>query len=171
VITLRRARPDDADFLFALVTDEETRPFLGRPAESRAEVLEEIERFEREPETGGWFVIEVDGERAGSVGFTVASERHRIAHAGRFALAPAFRGRGVGVEAARQFQRLLLLELGFHRIELQIYGFNERAIANAERSGYVREGVRRKAYMRHGEWQDAVLYALLREDLAEGLAR
>jgi putative acetyltransferase len=153
------------------VTDEETRPFLGRPAESRAEVLEEIERFEREPETGGWFVIEVDGERAGSVGFTVASERHRIAHAGRFALAPAFRGRGVGVEAARQFQRLLLLELGFHRIELQIYGFNERAIANAERSGYVREGVRRKAYMRHGEWQDAVLYALLREDLAEGLAR
>jgi putative acetyltransferase len=165
VITLRRARPDDAEFLFALVSDEETRPFLGRPAESRDEVLDEIERFERERETGGWFVIEVDGERAGSVGYTVASERHRIAHAGRFAIAPTFRGRGLGLEAARQFQRLLLLELGFHRIELQIYGFNERAIANAERSGYVREGVRRKAYLRHGEWQDAVLFSLLREDL------
>ena len=165
MITLRRARPDDAEFLFALVSDEETRPFLGRPAESRDEVLDEIERFERERETGGWFVIEVDGERAGSVGYTVASERHRIAHAGRFAIAPAFRGRGLGLEAARQFQRLLLLELGFHRIELQIYGFNERAIANAERSGYVREGVRRKAYLRHGEWQDAVLFSLLREDL------
>lgn len=165
MITLRRARADDADFLFALVSDEETRPFLGRPAESRAEVLEEIERLEREPETGGWFVIEVDGERAGSVGFTVASERHRIAHAGRFALVPACRGRGLGLEAARQFQRLLLLDLGFHRIELQIYGFNARALANAERSGYVREGVRRKAYMRHGEWQDAVLFSLLREDL------
>jgi RimJ/RimL family protein N-acetyltransferase len=165
VIALRRACADDADFLFALVSDDETRPFLGRPAELREDVLEEIERFEREPETGGWFVVEVDGERAGSVGFSVVSERHRIAHAGRFAIAPAFRGRGIGLEAARQFQRLLLLDLGFHRIELQVYGFNERAIAHAERSGYVREGVRRKAYLRHGTWQDAVLFSLLQEEV------
>ncbi len=34
-------------------------------------------------------------------------------------------------------------------------------------SGFVREGVKRKAYLRHGEWQDAVLFALLREDLEE----
>jgi hypothetical protein len=25
--------------------------------------------------------------------------------------------------------------------------------------------VKRRAYLRHGEWQDAVLFALLREDL------
>jgi putative acetyltransferase len=61
----------------------------------------------------------------------------------------------------------LLLDLGFHRVELQVYGFNERAIAHAERSGYVREGVRRKAYLRDGEWQDAVLFGLLREELDE----
>ena len=165
-VTLRRATRDDADFLFALVSDDDTRPFLGRPAESRDDVLSELERLEREPETGGWYVVELDGERAGSVGFSVVSERHRIAHAGRFAIAPAFRGRGIGIDAAKQFQRLLLVELGFHRIELQIYGFNERAIAHAERCGYVREGVRRKAYMRHGEWQDAVLFSLSREELS-----
>jgi putative acetyltransferase len=165
VITLRRARADDAEFLFALGSGEETRPYLGRPPESREEVAAEIERLEREPETGGWFVVEVDGERAGSVGFGVVSERHRIAHAGRFAITPEYRGRGVGLEAARQFQRLLLVDLDFHRIELQVYGFNERAIAHAERSGYVREGVRRKAYLRHGEWQDAVLFSLLRAEL------
>jgi len=166
-VTLRRAGPDDADFLFALVSDEETRPFLGRPAESRDDVVADLERFEREPETGGWYVVEVDGEPAGSVGFSVASERHRIVHAGRFAIAPSHRGLGIGLEAARQFQRLLLVQLGYHRIELQVYGFNERAIAHAERCGYVREGVRRKAYLRHGEWQDAVLFALLREELED----
>jgi hypothetical protein len=31
----------------------------------------------------------------------------------------------------------------------------------------VREGVKRKAYLRNGEWQDAVLFALLREDLED----
>jgi RimJ/RimL family protein N-acetyltransferase len=36
---------------------------------------------------------------------------------------------------------------------------------HAERVGFVREGVKRKAYSRHGEWVDGVMYALLREDL------
>jgi RimJ/RimL family protein N-acetyltransferase len=29
----------------------------------------------------------------------------------------------------------------------------------------VREGVKRKAYWRHGEWVDGVLFGLIREDL------
>ena len=62
-------------------------------------------------------------------------------------------------------QRLLFDELGFHRLELEIYGFNERAIAHAERSGFVREGVKRRAYWRHGEWVDGVLFGLVVEDL------
>jgi RimJ/RimL family protein N-acetyltransferase len=167
-VSLRRARLEDADFLLGLVTDEATRPFLGgRAGGSRDAVGEEIDRSEREPDAFGWFVVEVDGARAGSVAFHRVNERNRIAEAGRFAIAPEFRGRGIGLEAARQFQRLLLVDLGFHRIELQIYGFNERAIAHAERCGYVREGVKRKAYERHGEWQDAVLFSLLRDELPE----
>jgi RimJ/RimL family protein N-acetyltransferase len=31
--------------------------------------------------------------------------------------------------------------------------------------GFVREGVRRRAYWRHGEWVDGVLYGLVREEL------
>jgi len=31
----------------------------------------------------------------------------------------------------------------------------------------VKEGVRRKAYDRHGEWVDGVIYGLVREDIAE----
>lgn len=167
-VSLRRARLEDADFLFELVTDDETRAFLsGRVGDSRDAIVAEIERSDREPEAFGWFVVEADGARAGSVAFHRVNERHAIAEAGRFAIAPEFRGRGIGLEAARQFQRLLLVELGFHRVELQIYGFNERALAHAERSGYVREGVKRKAYQKHGEWQDAVLFSLLREDLSD----
>jgi RimJ/RimL family protein N-acetyltransferase len=167
-VSIRRARAGDADFLFELITDEETRPFLGLPGEvTRELLLEEIERSEREPRAFGRFVIEVDGERAGSLGFRLVNERNRIVEAGRFAVAPQFRGRGIGDEAARLFQRHLLVELDMHRIELQIYGFNDRAIAQAERTGYVREGVKRKAYLKNGEWQDAVLFGLLREELSE----
>ena len=165
-IEVRRARCDDADFLLELITDEDTRPFLGgRAGETRDDVVAEIERSEREPDAFGWFVIEADGARAGCVAFHRTNERHRTVEAGRFAIHPSFRGRGIGTDAARLFQRHLLVDLDFHRVELQIYGFNERAIAHAEQCGYVREGVKRKAYLKHGEWQDAVLFSLLQEDL------
>ena len=36
---------------------------------------------------------------------------------------------------------------------------------HAERIGYVREGVRRRAYERDGGWVDGVRFGLLREDL------
>lgn len=168
MISIRRARPDDVDFLFELVNDEDVEPFLGgRAALDRAGLHAEIARSEAEPGAFGRFVIEVDGERAGSLGFEVTNERSRIARLERLAVHPAFRGRRVADRAARLFQRHLLVEAGFHRLELEIYGFNHRAIAHAERSGFVREGAKRKAYRRHGEWVDGVMFGVLREDLTE----
>jgi putative acetyltransferase len=166
VIELRRAEPRDADFLLELITNEQTRPFLGnRAADTRERVLADIERSRREPEDYGWFVGEVDGEPVGCVAFERLSAQHRIAEASCFAVHPRHRGRRLGDELARAFQRLLLRDLGFHRVELKVYGFNERALAHAERVGYVREGVKRRAYLKDGEWVDAVLFALLQEEL------
>jgi RimJ/RimL family protein N-acetyltransferase len=79
---------------------------------------------------------------------------------------PRFRGRGLAESAARVFSRHLLFDLGFHRLELECYGFNERAIRHAERI-YIREGVKRKAYRRNDEWVDGVLFGLIREDLEQ----
>jgi aminoglycoside 6'-N-acetyltransferase len=167
VIAIRRARPDDVEFLVALTTHDDVDPFLSaRRATSREELLEEIERSSAEPDDFGRFVIEVDGERAGAMGFAVLNKRSRVARLGGLAIHPDFRGRRISDEAARVFQRHLLHELGYHRLELEIYGFNERAMRHAERSGFVREGVKRKAYRRHGEWVDGVLYGLIEEDLA-----
>jgi RimJ/RimL family protein N-acetyltransferase len=168
VISIRRARADDLDFLYELVNDEDVEPFLGgRAALDRDSLRREIERSESEPQEYGRFVIEVDGELAGVMGFEVGNRGSRIAHLERLAVHPAFRGRRIADEAARLFQRHLFDELGYHRLQLEIYGFNERALAHAERAGFVREGVKRRAYLRHGDWVDGVLYGLLREDLEQ----
>ena len=169
---LRRVEPEDVDFVAELVTHEDVEPYLaGSRPRDRDGLLEEIERSQREPGEFGRFVIEVehDGEwrRAGLMGFELANRRSRIANLGNLAVHPDFRGRRLSDDAARAFQRHLLLELGYHRLQLEIYGFNERAQRHAERAGFVREGVRRRAYMRHGEWADSVLYGLVREDLGE----
>jgi RimJ/RimL family protein N-acetyltransferase len=169
---LRRVEPEDIDFVVELVTHEEVEPYLaGSRPRDRDGLLEEIERSQREPGEFGRFVIEVERDggwrRAGLMGFELANRRSRIANLGNLAIHPDFRGRRLSDDAARVFQRHLLLDLDFHRLQLEIYGFNERAQRHAERAGFVHEGARRRAYWRHGEWVDGVLYGLVREDLGE----
>ena len=171
-VRIRRARPEDVDFLVELANHEEVEPYLaGGRARDREAVAAAVERSLREPDDYGRFVIEVDDgagagwQLAGSMAFEVTNRRSRIAHLYGLAVHPDFRGRRLADEAARMFDRHLLFDLDYHRLELEIYGFNERAMRHAERIGFVREGVRRRAYRRHGDWVDGVLYGLLREDL------
>jgi steroid Delta-isomerase len=164
--SLRRAEPDDVDFLLELVRHEDVQPFLGAvSAADHQSLAAEVERSLVEPHDFGRFVIQVGGERAGMCGFEIANRRSAIAHLERLAVHPSFRGRRVSDEAARLLQRHLFHDLGYHRLQLEIYGFNERAQQHAERSGYVREGVKRDAYWRHGGWMDGVLYGLVSEDV------
>jgi RimJ/RimL family protein N-acetyltransferase len=167
---LRRAGPEDVDFFAELVSHDDIEPFLAAVgAKDPAEILEEIEASLAAPDESGRFVIELEEDggwrRAGVMSFDLANRRNRIADLRGLAVHPDFRGRHLSDDAARLFQRYLIFDLDFHRLQLEIYGFNERAINHAERSGFVREGVKRKAYHRHGEWVDSVLFGLVREDI------
>jgi RimJ/RimL family protein N-acetyltransferase len=169
-LRLRRAEPNDLDFLHELTTHADVEPYLaGARARDRESLLAEIERSARTPDEFGRFIVEVEEagawHRAGVMGFELANRRSRIADLGNLAIHPDFRGRRLSDQAARLLQRHLIFELGFHRLQLEIYGFNERALRHAERAGFVREGMRRNAYRRHGEWVDGVLYGVIREDL------
>lgn len=165
-VGIRRADSDDVDFLLELVLHEDVQPFLGAvSADDRESVAAEVERSLAEPHDFGRFVIVVDDERAGTCGFEISNRRSAIAHLERLAVHPRFRGRRISDEAARLLQHHLFHDLGYHRLQLEIYGFNERAQQHAERSGYVREGVKRQAYWRHGDWVDGVLYGLISDDV------
>lgn len=167
-VRLRRAARGDVEFLAGLAGHPEVAPFLAAVSAREPEAfLAEIERAEADPAAGGRFVVEADGERAGAVAFRVVNRRSRIAELYGLMLDPGFGGRGLARAATQGFVRHLLGDLDFHRVELECYGFNERAIRHFEACGFVREGVKRKAYRRGGGWVDGVLFGLLREDLAD----
>jgi RimJ/RimL family protein N-acetyltransferase len=163
--SLRRATRDDLDFMVSLAAHEDVEPFMAAVAARDADALaEEVRRAEADPEHYGRFILEVDGERAGVMAFEVRNQRSRIVTVRSVMLHPDYRGRGLAERAARLLARHLLLDLDYHRLELEVYGFNERALRHADRI-YVREGVKRRAYRRHGEWVDGVMFGLIREDL------
>ncbi|MGH2995212.1 MAG: GNAT family N-acetyltransferase [Gaiellaceae bacterium] len=162
---LRRATVEDVDFMASLAGHEEVEPFMAAVSARDSEaLLEEVRRAEEEPRHYGRFLLEVEGKPAGVLAYEVKNRRSRIAHVYGVMLHPDYRGRGLADAAARLLVGHLIYDLDYHRLELEVYGFNERAIRHAERI-YVREGVKRRAYWRHGEWVDGVLFGLTREDL------
>lgn len=166
---LRRATEADVDFLVELASHDEVEPFMAAvSARGRDELLAEVRRSDDDPQHHGRFVVEVEGEPAGALAFSVANRRSRIADLHAIMLHSDHRGRGLGVGATRLLVRHLVFDLGYHRVQLEVYGFNERALALFERAGFLREGVRRRAYDRHGDWVDGVLFGIVREDLEGG---
>jgi RimJ/RimL family protein N-acetyltransferase len=88
-------------------------------------------------------------------------------HVGRLGmgLLPGWRGRGLG----RRLAEAALAAAhagGIERVELEVFASNAAAIALYERLGFVREGVRRRARLLDGAYDDVVLMALLVEPSA-----
>ncbi len=173
-LRLRRATVGDIEFLAALAAHEEVEPFMAAIApRSHEELLEQVRLAEQAPKELGRFVLEVrlegddrtSWQRAGALAFEVSNRRSRIAWVHAVMLDPAFRGRGFAERAVRLLTRHLVRNLGFHRVQLEVYGFNERAQRLFERAGYVREGTRRKAYWRHEAWQDGIHYGILEDEV------
>jgi len=167
---LRRATLDDVPFLVDLSRHAAVEPFLAAVSPWREEELAaEIERSRAEPEHHGRLALEVpDGDGwapAGALAYEVSNRRSRIAHLFGVMVDPRFRGRRLAEEATRVLVRHLVFELDYHRVQLEVYGFNEHGMRVFERAGFVREGARRKAYQRQGAWHDGVLYGVIREDL------
>ena len=163
---IRRATAEDVGFLAELAVHPEVEPFLAAVSPREPdELLEEVRRSEEEPRFHGRFIVEVGGLSAGALAFEVANRRSRVAYLHAIMLHPDYRGRGLADAATRLLVHHLVFDLDYHRVQLEVYGFNERALRHFERVGFVREGVRRQAYWRHGSWVDGILYGLVREDL------
>jgi RimJ/RimL family protein N-acetyltransferase len=168
-LRLRRATIHDVDYLLALQAEADVAPFLsaGR-ADTREELLAEAERSLDEPEAFGRLLIEIPFEQewrlAGAIGFERTNRRSCIARLRGLVVHPDFRGRGLGAKAIRELACVLFDEFDYHRLEAGVYGFNERALAVVESAGFVREGIKRRAYRPHGEWVDAVEFGLLVEE-------
>ncbi len=74
-------------------------------------------------------------------------------------------GRGVASRAARLTAHFGFEELGLQRIEIVAAVENVSSQRAAEKTGALREGVLRKRLLHHGQPLDAVLYALVAEDM------
>jgi RimJ/RimL family protein N-acetyltransferase len=76
---------------------------------------------------------------------------------------PAYWGRGYGTEAMRLVLRYGFTVLGLHRMSLNVFDYNPRAIRSYEKAGFRVEGRLREALNRDGRRWDMLYMGILRE--------
>lgn len=85
----------------------------------------------------------------------------------RIALArPDLYGRGYGTDAIRLVLDHVFGDVGLHRVDLEVYAFNQRARHVYERIGFTIEGTKRDALFQAGRFHDAILMAMLAPEWA-----
>jgi RimJ/RimL family protein N-acetyltransferase len=145
-VRLRELRASDAPSLFALLTTEEVARFISPPPTT-------VEGFER-------FIAWTLRQRAGG---TYAC----------FAVTIAGQDTAIGIFQVRETEpgfatelvlRFVFETLGVHRLEARAALRNGRGNGALRKVGAVQEGVLRKSFLRHGEYVDQALYAIVDED-------
>jgi RimJ/RimL family protein N-acetyltransferase len=165
LVRLRALRTDDLPELCGWWQDQRvtvfqsTGPSRPRPAEGIAEMLRSWSRNDG-PDSGLSVTAAATGELLGHAALYGTSVKDRSATLA-ILIGPPHQDRGYGTDAVRVLVRYGFAELGLHRIELSVIGYNARAIAAYRRAGFVEEGRQRAAIYRSGCWHDNVLMGIL----------
>ena len=101
-----------------------------------------------------------DGVLAGHVALFGANGKDRAATLG-IVMGPEFQSQGLGSQACQLMVDYGFAELGLNRIGLQVYAFNDRAIAAYHKAGFVEEGRIRQYVFHDGAFHDEVLMGIL----------
>ncbi len=102
--------------------------------------------------------IRVDWKnRVGNVGVMIGEKEHW--------------GKGYGTEAMKLLVDYGFGTLGMHRMELETFDFNERAIKSYIKAGFKEEGHRRQAHYIDGQYNDVLFMGILYDEWRERRTR
>jgi ribosomal-protein-serine acetyltransferase len=162
-LSLRPAELDDAEIYLQMVADNYGRLLEWHSAPNPPNTIEERRKAQAadlargEGGKGYWWLIESDGDLAGTIAFHGVQARDRSAYVGYW-LAESYVGRGVMTASLRAVIDWAFNELGLIRIEIECALINPRSCAVPERLGIRRESIRRQSQVRNEEILDMASY-------------
>ncbi len=168
LVRLRAREPEDEPLLFQWFNDHEVTQHLTiRYPLSHAQEKEFIEGSSRMGYNNPSFGVETIAESRliGGVGFEQVSPENRSAILGIAIGDKTFWNGGYGTDTMRTLCRFGFEMMNLHRIELEVYAENERAVHVYKKVGFHLEGTRRQACFKFGRYQDVHVMGLLEGEL------
>jgi RimJ/RimL family protein N-acetyltransferase len=168
--TLREPTSQDIAALVALLSLADATRFGVDDQTSEFSVQQLIERAHRDRAAGLSFTYAVlTGSRRTLVGLIQARQLDPSFEVAEWecTLAPAARGSGVFVEAARLAGGFAFSVVGARRLEARTLLHNGRASTALRKLGAVQEGVLRRSVQLRGQYVDQALWSILKDDWGE----
>jgi RimJ/RimL family protein N-acetyltransferase len=109
------------------------------------------------------FGIKKDNRLIGEAGFKNIKWLNRKAEL-NIIIKREFRKRGYAKETLSELIEYGFMTLNFHRLEAEIYHYNEASIKLAENFGFIKEGELREAKYLNGKYHSIVRYGLLKRE-------
>jgi Acetyltransferases, including N-acetylases of ribosomal proteins len=165
-VYLRPIELADTDWYFASLYDKNTRRLTGTQKHySREQIARYIEGKSQDSSSVLLLIVTCDDDQpVGDIAIQDVDTINRNASVRIAINNDAYQGKGYGTEALR-----LMLDYGFgilnlHRIELNVFSFNERAVHVYEKLGFKREGVQREALFYDHQYYDSILMSILEDE-------
>jgi RimJ/RimL family protein N-acetyltransferase len=166
---LRGIEREDIPTFVRWLNDPEVRRYLN--LYSPLSKAEEEGWFEAQlsDDSSRVFAIEtLEGLAIGNIGLHEMDWKNRNAMLGIVIAEKEYWGRGFGTDAVRALLRFAFDEMNLHRIYLEVFAFNQRALRCYQKSGFQQEGLAREVLFREGQYHDAIQMAILRREFSDG---
>lgn len=132
-----------------------------KPYFSREEVTSFFLSYLKAEDRCDFLILSPDGDIIGESVINEIDPEVRCANFHICLFHPESCGKGIGSWAIRQTVSFAFEVLRLHRLELDVFSFNARAIWAYEKAGFRREGVRREAVRNGDQYVDDILMAIL----------
>lgn len=114
-------------------------------------------------------VMEYDGEVAGQLNVWGIARGSLASATIGYWVGERFAGRAITPTSVAMATDLCFEDMRIHRMEICIRPENEKSLRVVEKLGFRYEGLRRRYIHIDGDWRDHYAFALVREDVPEGV--
>lgn len=168
-IRLRAPEREDIPLFVKWLNDPEVRYGLGHflPMSQAREERWFEDMLKRPPETHPLTIEVREGNNwiaIGNLGLFDFNPRAHSAEVGIMIGNKDYWNKGYGTEAMELVLQHGFETLNLHRIMLQVYAFNPRAIRSYQKAGFAEEGRMRESVYSEGFYHDTIIMSLLRDE-------
>lgn len=162
--TIRPFRPSDAAAIRKNIQDRaifENTLHIPKPyrlKHAQEHIAKNLRQYRQKKPIGIGYVIEVDGEAAGAIGFRFRGHKGELG----YWLAKKHRGRGITTAAVKLFVDHLFTAYNLKRIEAFVFTHNPASGQVLRKAGFAREGLLRRKIEKKKKLLDEELYAIVR---------
>jgi len=163
-VVLRSIKMGDAPRFVKWFNDPEFNRFMLVRKITMREEIKWLKSLPKKKDTDCVFAIEVKGKHIGSAGLHQINNTHHNATFGIMIGDKNFWDQGYGTDASQVIINFGFNKLKLHRIGLDVYEYNPRAIKVYKRLGFKLEGRKREYTRFQGKYYDALEMGLLKSE-------